>query len=99
MKIYARQGDLVIHKLATPPEATYEKKQDHILAGSNGSEHRVIGSARVATVSEFESLVQVAEATELRHGSRHKSVPLEPGAYRITHIRERGNQVDLKVQD
>ena len=97
-QIYARQGDLVIHKLENMDPQDLVKETDAILAGSTGSEHVIKGTAQVRRDSR-RTVFQIAEPTQIVHGSRHLSTTLEPGTYEVRKLRERGNGEDREVED
>ncbi len=96
MHIYARQGDLVITKVDESGE--YKSETNPVLAGKNSSPHTVRGRVGVRRSGNQIDLL-VKKPTELVHSSRHRPVTLEPGAYTVTRLRERGDQSDRAVED
>jgi hypothetical protein len=101
MKIYARQGDLVVNKLITPISGELEKTSTLVFAGdSSGHPHRLKGAC-LSRREGLVTLVRVARQTVLEHGRAggHKPITLEPGDYAVQPLRERGNRLDRRVED
>lgn len=103
MKIYARQGDLIIEKLEQPLTGDLIPRTDVVFAGdSSGHRHRLLGVAQVSTdASGGATRFRIAEATQLVHQKPdgHKTVEMEPGDYEIRPLRERGDGSDRAVED
>jgi hypothetical protein len=98
MEIYARQGDLVITKLAKPSTADLAKKTNLVLACSDTSPHTVRGVVLAAQSGQMWT-IRVERKTEIVHGSRHFATKLVPGDYEIRPLRERGGAMDRAVED
>ena len=105
MNIYARQGDLVISKLADGAldAANLVARENISLAGdSSGHRHRVVGPALVeATAARERTKFRVSAATTLVHEKQdgHADVALAAGDYEILPLRERGGAGDRSVED
>ncbi len=97
MNIYARQGDLVFNRIdSIPGELT--KQTNFILAGHDSAPHTIRGTAQVrAEGNDF--FISLAETAQVVHAGRHQPVTLEPGNYRVTRLRERGDATDRVVED
>jgi hypothetical protein len=102
MNIYARQGDLVIDRLATPITGELEKGRAISFAGdSSGHPHRLLGACEFRREANGVTLVRVAKPTKIAHGKAggHKAVTLEAGDYEVRRLRERGDKTDRIVED
>jgi hypothetical protein len=97
MKIYARQGDLVIRRADMSAE-NLEPATDYVVAGSHTAPHVIMGATRVRRDGSTLH-VSVEVDTELRHAGRHKTIPLPTGSYTITTQRERNGDLDQDVRD
>ena len=100
MKLYARQGDLIIEKL-TQVDGDFTKATNLVFAGdSSQHRHRLLGTVLMQRVGRA-IRVQVAESLELVHETPggHKTVLFVPGAYEVRPQRERGDQGDRAVED
>ena len=99
MKIFARQGDLVIAEDDSAIEAhNYIEAVSPILAGSKSSPHTLDGPVKIAR-EEAGTYIVVPVATTLNHAGRHKPLALPKGRYRVSSLRERGDKTDRKVED
>ena len=100
MNIYARQGDLVFHKIGAVPVAPdkLEKKQGVILAGTDTAPHMIGGTVLHAQQDRVHYL-HIIEPTEVTHQGRHLPVKLEAGYYEVRPLRERGDKFDRMVED
>ena len=100
MKLFARQGDLVISK-ATAPTGEMETVKNYVFAGdSSGHAHTLEGSAKISRNGQMTTVV-IDRAANLVHGKPdgHKSISLPAGAYEIRPLRERGGAEDRAVED
>lgn len=102
MKIFARQGDLVIEKLDNKPiVGDLTEATNVVFAGdSSGHRHRLMGTVqmiRTGTVTR----VRLDKYMELVHekSNGHASVVLSAGDYEIRRLRERGDGSDRAVED
>jgi hypothetical protein len=101
MNLFARQGDLVIEKLAKPFAGTVEKVTNHVFAGdSSGHPHTLRGTVQLQREGAT-ARVRVAEELTLEHGKPdgHRAVMLPPGDYEVRPLRERGDGSDRAVED
>ncbi|WP_297826357.1 hypothetical protein [Mycobacterium sp.] len=103
MELYARHGDLVIEKLATPISGELQKGVDVVFAGdSSGHPHTLVGAVEFRRDGR-RTFVRVPDGKgmELRHGKStgHKTIKLEPGDYEVRPLRERGDGADRIVED
>lgn len=97
-QIYARQGDLLIEKVAETTQILALVKNP-VLAGSHDGTHTVLGDVLYAKNGR-EHFVRASEDTSISHASRHKSVPLVAGQlYRIWPQIERRGDGDADVED
>lgn len=100
-RIYARQGDLVIEKLATPiVGGELVTATNHVFAGdSSGHPHTLRGTALIRRSGAITHL-RIAEKMELTHGKAggHRTVALEPGDYEVRPLRERGGAGTMAAQ-
>lgn len=93
MHIYARQGDLVIDKLAKAITGDLSPRRDLVLAGdSGGHPHTLVGSVLARTEAR-RAFVRVAETTRIEHSGQHPDISLEPGDYEIRRLREAGDRL------
>lgn len=97
MNIYARQGDLVfevfdIKDFELKPAAAVT------LAGNDSDPHTVQGEVLHHQDGRIHYL-KLDKETEVRHSSRHPSITLAPGEYRVRPLRERGDAEDRFVDD
>lgn len=101
MRLYARQGDLVIEKLATPIAGDLEKTIRLTFAGDSSGHPHTLKGACLSRRDGFTTLVRVARPAVLEHGRAggHKPITLEPGDYSVRPLRERGAGIDRKVED
>lgn len=100
MKIYGRQGDLVIERLEKI-DGELTEVRDLVFAGdSSGHCHRLIGLALMKRIGN-RTQVQINAPIDLVHekSNGHKTVLFIPGAYEVRILRERGNQEDRDVAD
>jgi hypothetical protein len=100
-EIYARQGDLVIHKLDAPPTGTLEPRKNFVFAGdSSGHPHMLRGLSHVMQRGRT-TIVRIDEPMALEHGKAggHRTVDLEIGHYEVRPLRERGDGSDRAVDD
>ncbi len=101
MRLYGRQGDLVIEKLDSLSGDLVIRK-DIVFAGdSSGHRHRLLGEAKVLTSSGRATRFTVEHPTDLVHekADGHETVRLEAGSYEIRPLRERGDRSDRAVED
>lgn len=101
MQLYARQGDLVIDKLAKPITGDLEPAVNPVLAGgSSGHPHTLRGKVLIRR-DGLRTHVRVTKAAALEHGrpDGHVTIELEPGDYEIAPLRERGDASDRAVCD
>lgn len=104
MKLFARQGDLVIERLDKQIEGDLIKRSDVVFAGdSSGHRHRLLGTALVeaTSTSSQRTRFRIAEPLSLVHEKPdgHKTTELLPGDYEIRPLRERGYGADRAVED
>jgi hypothetical protein len=100
MRIYARQGDLVIEKI-DGIDGDLESITNFVFAGdSSGHHHTLIGTAQIRRDGAA-TLVRLSQALRLEHGKPdgHETVTLEIGTYRVRPLRERGDAGDRAVED
>jgi hypothetical protein len=103
-QLWARQGDLVVEKLAEQLVADdLIERSDLVFAGdSSGHRHRLIGTVLVASQAQGRTRFRVPSvALPLVHekGDGHETVELAPGDYEIRVLRERGDGQDRQVED
>jgi hypothetical protein len=101
MHIYARQGDLVIDKLAAPISGDMERTRRIVFAGdSSGHPHTLLAPALMRR-DGLRTFVRLSKAAEITHGKPdgHKPVKLVAGDYEIRPLRERGDGSDRAVED
>jgi hypothetical protein len=101
MKLYARQGDLVIEKLAKPIEGELIPAKDIVFAGDSSGHRHVLRGKAQHRVDGDRTLVRVAKTATLTHekSDGHKDVMLVPGDYEVRPLRERGDGSDRAVED
>ncbi len=100
MRLYARQGDLVIESL-NKIDGELVEVNDVVFAGDNsGHRHRLIGPALIRREG-FVTLVKLEMETELIHekSDGHKTVKMAVGCYEVRPLRERGDGTDRAVAD
>jgi hypothetical protein len=71
---------------------------DLVVAGAHSHPHTVAGAC-LYRVAGRATHVRVLTATSLTHAGRHLPVPLPPGDYRMSPLRERGDESDRAVED
>lgn len=101
MNLYARQGDLVIEKLAKPITGDLLPARDVVFAGdSSGHTHTLRGSCLMRRDGRTH-FVRLEKALPLEHAKTdgHKTIELAPGDYEIRPKRERGDASDRAVED
>jgi hypothetical protein len=102
MDIYARQGDLVIEKLAQAPDPSVMiEERNVVFAGdSSGHRHRLMGRALVQRDGRT-TRVTIEAPTDLVHEKPdgHKTVPMAAGSYEIRPLREQGDAGERAVED
>lgn len=101
MHLFARQGDLVIAKLAEKPSGEFEAVKDFSFAGdSSGHPHVLKGPAKISRGTGV-TLVIVSKATILEHrkAGGHKPIKMPAGSYSVRILRERGGVGDREVAD
>lgn len=99
MRLYARQGDLVIQECHVSGEL--EDVCDYVFAGdSSGHRHRLIGPAKIRR-DGLRTFVRLAQATKLVHEKTdgHETVTLAARDYEVRPLRERGDSADRAVED
>jgi len=96
MKIYARQGDLVINRAEAADRL--EPVQNYVVAGSHTAPHTILGAAAIRR-SGLNLHVTVEADTTLIHTGRHPTIPLPKGSYVINSQRERNGANDQPVND
>ena len=103
MKIYARQGDLVIERLTERlNDAELDPRRDIVLAGdSSGHRHRLCGVVLVLATESPICRFRVLDRIVLDHekADGHPTVEMEPGDYAVHRLRERGDDSDRNVED
>lgn len=101
MEIYARQGDLVIEKVANISGELETMKRITFAGDSSGHPHTAVGKFK-ARKDGLRTFVRVeGKPLDITHGKSdgHKTVSLEPGDYEIRPLRERGAGLDRAVED
>lgn len=96
MKIYARQGDVIIRQ--TQIMGDLIPAVDLVVAGATSSPHVLAGKCGYRIVGNM-TFVRVAAETTLAHAGRHLPVPLPAGDYVFAPLRERGDKFDRTVGD
>jgi hypothetical protein len=96
MKIYARQGDVVIRQ--TQIMGDLISAVDLVVAGASSSPHTLVGKCGYRIDGPV-TYVRVAAETTLAHAGRHLPVPMPAGDYALTSLRERGDKFDRAVED
>lgn len=99
MQIFARQGDLVITQTDHGDGTELRLERDPTMAGSAGSEHRILGAVLLQRRDRGRISIRLHEPTQLVHGSRHRPIALPAGDYTISPLRERGDAGDRIVED
>lgn len=99
MDLYARHGDLVIEKRATPIDGDLTPARDLVLAGQDSGGVHTLRGASAQRRDGRTTLVRVPEPTTLEHAGRHKAIAIEAGDYEIRSLRERGDDGDRVVED
>jgi len=102
MNLYARQGDLVIEKLADPISGELAPTKRIVFAGDSSGHPHVAAGKFLARKDGLRTFVRVeGKPLEIVHGKSdgHKTVSLEPGDYEIRPLRERGAGLDRAVED
>jgi hypothetical protein len=99
--IYARQGDLVVEKLAAPIDGELVRSERVVFAGDSSGHRHSLSGAVLYRRDGGTSLVRVSKAVTIEHerAGGHRSVPLTPGDYSIRTLRERGGSGDRSVED
>lgn len=102
MKIFARQGDLVVRKLEEDlsKDSLVERQSVTFAGGSSGHRHRIVGAVLVVQGSDPVRF-RTDEPRELVHEKTdgHRTIALPPGSYEVSPLRERGDGNDRKVED
>jgi hypothetical protein len=100
MKLYARQGDLVIHNYVDDNKTLTPTNHVSCAGDSSGHTHTISGKLAVFR-DGLNTRINVLEDTHLIHNKAggHKSIPLPAGQYLITPKRERGDATDRTVTD
>ncbi len=98
MKIYARQGDLVIQKATLGKFDGAKKVTNYVLAGSGSSSHILRGTSLVLAAGP-ETSIRLAEDSSIDHQERHLSTPMPAGDYLVAPLRERHGDADRAVED
>ena len=96
MKIYARQGDVVIRQAEITGDLI--PAVDLVVAGASSSPHTLVGKCEYRIDGRV-TYVRVAAETTLTHAGRHLPVPMPAGDYVLTSLRERGDKFDRAVED
>jgi hypothetical protein len=96
LKIYARQGDVVIQQ--QPASGDLAPMTDLVVAGALSHPHTIRGMCLYRR-SGRTTIVRVLADTTIEHAGRHKPIPLPAGDYLLTPLRERGDQSDRAVED
>lgn len=106
MRIFARQGDLVIVEVLDSKvdfsRTNCRLETGAILAGTRSGHHHVVqGEAGVVRSPSGDTEIRVTRATQIVHKKPggHRPVDLPPGTYRIYPLRERGDNRDVRVED
>lgn len=102
MKLFARQGDLVIERLDGKLGEDLIPKRDVVFAGdSSGHRHRLLGEALVQPSTGRTTRFRIAMTTDLVHekADGHETITLKAGEYEIRPLRERGDASDRAVED
>ena len=97
MKLYARQGDVVIQQEPTTVTDLIATT-NLVIAGARSHPHAIVGPCLYRRDGNA-TLVRVEAATTMRHSGLHPTVALEPGDYVIRSLRERGDKDDRQVED
>ena len=99
MNLYARQGDLVIDKLASPITGELLPARNVILAGDHsGHTHTLKGKCLLRTEGR-RHFVRIEKKTRIEHAGDHNTIELAPGDYELRPLRERGDASDRAVDD
>ena len=96
MKVYARQGDVVIRRTQIMGDLT--PAVNLVVAGASSSPHTLVGECGYR-IDGAMTYVRVAAGTTLTHAGRHLAVPMPAGDYVLTSLRERGDNSDRAVED
>ena len=99
-----RHGDLNIYpanmagKLGVdgPPSdrSSYELRRDHVLAGSHGGSHVLVGDALVSSVGERVTYLKTDRDTVIRHADRHLDGEVPAGGYIVIRMRDADGLVE-----
>ena len=99
IRIYARQGDLLIDPVENPPLPLEETTSVTTIKGSHEGAHTLPSGVLYGQLRN-EQYVTPQNDVELRHGGRHEPVPLRAGVtYRIWSQIERHGAGDQEVED
>lgn len=100
MKLYARQGDLVIEQLDTIAGELLPTKRVVFAGDSSGHPHTLVGAIKMRRDGR-RTFVELAEPAQLTHGKPggHRTVTLGAGKYEVRPLRERGDGFDRAVED
>jgi hypothetical protein len=95
-EIFARQGDVVIRQQAATGELV--PATDLVVAGASSHPHTIVGPCLHRREGRT-TIVRLAADTTIAHAGRHQPIPLPAGDYRLSPLRERGDDGDRAVED
>lgn len=99
MKIYARQGDLIIDRRDSAPVQLEKTTEPTILAGSHGGQHVVPPGVEYGRDGRVH-YIRPTQDCELKHESRHRPVTLTRNQiYAVWPQIERRGEGDVDVED
>jgi len=95
-EIFARQGDVVIRQEPATGELALEA--DLVVAGASSHPHTIAGPCMHRREGRT-TIVRLAAPSTIAHAGRHQPIPLPAGDYRLSPLRERGDNNDRAVED